>query len=234
MTESVPDTTADWADVDDAIATAAAPERPILRKRLKGLKRRARDGKPYDRGLQRLRADIAASARRREARLATKPTPDYPPELPVSTARERLLEAIAAHQVVVVCGDTGSGKTTQLPKMCLELGRGVEGLVGHTQPRRIAARTVSARIAEELGGEVGGTVGYKVRFTDQVADNTSIKLMTDGILLAEIRRDPELTAYDNHRRASARHQAPAAEAPRPEDHHHLGDDRSGTLQPTLQ
>jgi ATP-dependent helicase HrpA len=196
MTQSVPDTTADWDALDDAIATAAAPERSVLRKRLKGLKRRARDGKPYDRGLQRLQADIDASARRREARSTERPTPDYPAELPVSVARERLLEAIATHQVIVVCGDTGSGKTTQLPKMCLELGRGVEGLIGHTQPRRIAARTVSTRIAEELGGEVGGTVGYKVRFTDQVADNTSIKLMTDGILLAEIRRDPELTAYD--------------------------------------
>ncbi len=196
MTESVPDTTADWAGLYDAIASASAPERPVLRKRLRGLKRRARDGKPYDRGVKRLRADIDGSARRRDARLAALPTPDYPAELPVSAARERLLEAIAAHQVIVVCGDTGSGKTTQLPKMCLELGRGVEGLVGHTQPRRIAARTVSARIAEELGGEVGGTVGYRVRFTDQVADNTSIKLMTDGILLAEIRRDPELTAYD--------------------------------------
>ena len=196
MTDSTPDTAADWQVLEDAIASAGAPERDVLRKRLKGLKRRARDGKPVDRGLRRLQADVEASARRRAARAAEQPAPSYPQELPVSQARERLLATIEASQVVVVCGDTGSGKTTQLPKMCLELGRGVEGIVGHTQPRRIAARTVAERIAEELGGAVGGTVGYKVRFTDTASESTAVKLMTDGILLAELRRDPELRAYD--------------------------------------
>ena len=196
MSQPAAERDTDWDALDAAIASAAAAERPVLRKRLKGLRRRARDGRPYERGLGRLRRDIEASARRRAARAVERPAPGYPPELPVSAARERLLETIERNQVVVVCGDTGSGKTTQLPKMCLELGRGVEGLVGHTQPRRIAARTVAARIAEELGTNVGERVGFRVRFTDQVADETAVKLMTDGILLAEIRHDPDLTAYD--------------------------------------
>ncbi|MGB0438462.1 MAG: DEAD/DEAH box helicase, partial [Mycobacterium sp.] len=100
------------------------------------------------------------------------------------------------NQVVILCGETGSGKTTQLPKMCLELGRGVHGLIGHTQPRRIAARSVAARIASELKTEVGAAVGFKVRFSDQVSERSYLKLMTDGILLAEIQSDPQLNAYD--------------------------------------
>ncbi|MEH3078905.1 MAG: ATP-dependent RNA helicase HrpA [Quadrisphaera sp.] len=118
------------------------------------------------------------------------------PDLPVSARRDDIAAAIAGHQVVVVAGETGSGKTTQLPKICLELGRGVRGLVGHTQPRRIAARAVAERVAEELGGEVGGAVGYAVRFTDEVGPDSLVKLMTDGILLAEVQRDPDLLAYD--------------------------------------
>ena len=118
------------------------------------------------------------------------------PDLPVSARREEILKLIAENQVVVIAGETGSGKTTQLPKMCLELGRGVKGLIGHTQPRRIAARSVANRIAEELQSEMGSTVGYKVRFNDQVSDNTLVKLMTDGILLAEIQNDRYLNQYD--------------------------------------
>ena len=118
------------------------------------------------------------------------------PDLPVSSRREEILKLIAENQVVVIAGETGSGKTTQLPKMCLELGRGVKGLIGHTQPRRIAARSVANRIAEELQSEIGATVGYKVRFNDQVSDNTLVKLMTDGILLAEIQNDRYLNQYD--------------------------------------
>src|ERR1700722_3541546 len=110
----------------------------------------------------------------------------YPEELPVSQRRDDIAAAIRDHQVVIVAGETGSGKTTQLPKICLELGRGIAGQIGHTQPRRIAARTVAERIAEELGTQLGDVVGYKVRFTDKSGDNTAIKLMTDGILLAEI------------------------------------------------
>jgi ATP-dependent helicase HrpA len=120
----------------------------------------------------------------------------YPPELPVSQRKDDIAAAIRDHQVVIVAGETGSGKTTQLPKICLELGRGAEKAIGHTQPRRVAARTVAERIAEELGTELGDLVGYKVRFTDRSSDATAIKVMTDGILLAEIQRDRDLRAYD--------------------------------------
>src|SRR3954471_2246606 len=122
--------------------------------------------------------------------------PRYPAGLPVSEKKDDVLAAIRDHQVVVVAGETGSGKSTQLPKICLELGRGVQGLIGHTQPRRIAARSVAERVAEELGGEIGGVVGYTVRFTDHVGDQTLVKVMTDGILLAEIQRDRLLQQYD--------------------------------------
>ncbi|KAA1193258.1 ATP-dependent RNA helicase HrpA [Pseudohalioglobus sediminis] len=120
----------------------------------------------------------------------------YPEELPVSARRDEIARAIAEHQVVIVAGETGSGKTTQLPKICLQAGRGSAGLIGHTQPRRLAARTVAQRIAQELGGELGGLVGYQVRFTDRVSEDTAIKLMTDGILLAEMQRDRLLKRYD--------------------------------------
>ncbi|MGZ4632304.1 MAG: ATP-dependent RNA helicase HrpA [Actinomycetes bacterium] len=124
------------------------------------------------------------------------PTITYPAELPVSQRRDEIAAAIRDHQVVIVAGETGSGKTTQLPKICLDLGRGVDGQIGHTQPRRLAARTVADRIAEELGTPLGSTVGYKVRFTDRSGDSTQVKIMTDGILLAEIQRDRMLRAYD--------------------------------------
>ena len=131
-------------------------------------------------------------------RAAAVPTIVYPEELPVSARREEIATAIAEHQVVIVAGETGSGKTTQLPKICLELGRGVTGMIGHTQPRRIAARSVAERIASELGTPIGrdGVVGYQVRFTEEVGENTLVKLMTDGILLAEIQSDPQLCHYD--------------------------------------
>src|ERR1700712_4295104 len=117
----------------------------------------------------------------------------YPPELPVSAAREELARVIGENQVVIVAGATGSGKTTQLPKICLELGR---TRIGHTQPRRIAARSIAERIADELGVELGGVVGYQVRFDDRAKADTQIKLMTDGVLLAEINRDRDLKKYD--------------------------------------
>jgi ATP-dependent helicase HrpA len=124
------------------------------------------------------------------------PAITYPGELPVAERRGEIARAIETHQVVIIAGETGSGKTTQLPKICLELGRGARQLIGHTQPRRLAARTVARRIAEELGTGLGETVGYQVRFTDRVSPDTSIKLMTDGILLAEIERDRLLRKYD--------------------------------------
>ena len=131
-------------------------------------------------------------------RAAAVPAIVYPEELPVSARREEIATAISEHQVVIVAGETGSGKTTQLPKICLELGRGVTGMIGHTQPRRIAARSVAERIASELGTPIGpgGVVGYQVRFTEEVGENTLVKLMTDGILLAEIQSDPQLRHYD--------------------------------------
>ncbi|HST49654.1 ATP-dependent RNA helicase HrpA [Jatrophihabitans sp.] len=143
-----------------------------------------------------LETDLHQAEQRLHTRRAAVPAISYPPELPVSQRRDDLLAAIAEHQVVVVAGETGSGKTTQLPKLCLELGRGVRGMIGHTQPRRIAARAVAERLAEELGTEVGQAVGFAVRFTDRVSDTSLVKLMTDGILLAEIQRDRLLRGYD--------------------------------------
>jgi ATP-dependent helicase HrpA len=132
----------------------------------------------------------------RQRRSASVPPLAYPPELPVSAHRDEIRDAIRACPVVIVCGETGSGKTTQLPKICLEAGRGLEGVIGHTQPRRIAARTVAARIAEELNTPLGGLVGYKVRFQDRTRPEGLIKLMTDGILLAETQGDRYLRQYD--------------------------------------
>jgi ATP-dependent helicase HrpA len=133
---------------------------------------------------------------RRAARIALLAPIDFPPDLPVVLRREQLAQAITSNQVVIVCGETGSGKTTQLPKICLSLGRGVLGVIAHTQPRRVAARSVAVRIAHELKTELGGVVGYKVRFNDKVSVDTCIKLMTDGILLAEIQSDRLLKKYD--------------------------------------
>jgi ATP-dependent RNA helicase HrpA len=131
-----------------------------------------------------------------ERHRALAPRPEFPPELPICERREEIAKAISSHQVVIVCGETGSGKTTQLPKICLGLGRGINGLIGHTQPRRIAARATATRIAQELKTEPGGAVGYKIRFTDRVGPRSYIKIMTDGILLAETQGDRELRQYD--------------------------------------
>lgn len=140
---------------------------------------------------------IAARIAAREARLADMAGKIHFPEaLPVSARKEEIAAAIAANPVVIVCGETGSGKTTQLPKICLELGRGVQGLIGHTQPRRLAARSVARRVAEELDTRIGEGVGVKIRFQDRTAPDSLIKLMTDGILLAESQHDPLLKAYD--------------------------------------
>src|SRR5688572_16862017 len=139
---------------------------------------------------------IAASNAARAARAASVPRISYPEELPISANRAEIRKAIEQHPVVIVCGETGSGKTTQLPKICLEAGRGVTGAIGHTQPRRIAARAVGSRIAEEIGTELGQLVGYKLRFQDRSRPQGLIKLMTDGILLAETQGDRFLDAYD--------------------------------------
>ncbi|MFI9421966.1 ATP-dependent RNA helicase HrpA [Streptomyces achromogenes] len=147
--------------------------------------------------LAEIETEIDRAAQRMAERRSRVPAVTYPEQLPVSQKKDVIADAIRDHQVVIVAGETGSGKTTQIPKICMELGRGVRGMIGHTQPRRIAARTVAERVAEELKTPLGEAVGWKVRFTDQVnPDATFVKLMTDGILLAEIQTDRELRAYD--------------------------------------
>ncbi|MFI0234477.1 ATP-dependent RNA helicase HrpA [Streptomyces sp. NPDC017086] len=147
--------------------------------------------------LTEIETEIGRAAERMAERRSRVPAVTYPGQLPVSQKKDEIADAIRDHQVVIVAGETGSGKTTQIPKICMELGRGVRGMIGHTQPRRIAARTVAERVAEELKTPLGEAVGWKVRFTDQVnPDATFVKLMTDGILLAEIQTDRELRAYD--------------------------------------
>ncbi|GGN67004.1 ATP-dependent helicase [Actinoplanes lobatus] len=166
-----------------------------LQRRLDGT-RRVRDDAARATALAEIEAEVERARLRLESRIASAPRITYPEGLPVSARKDDIAEAIRDHQVVVVAGETGSGKTTQIPKICLELGRGIHGQIGHTQPRRIAARTVAERIAEELDRPLGSTVGYKVRFTDQVSDDTMVKVMTDGILLAEIQTDRMLYRYD--------------------------------------
>jgi ATP-dependent RNA helicase HrpA len=156
-------------------------------------RRPRRPGRPSDRGADRAAAGNAAA---RAARRAAMAPVTYPAELPVSQRKDEIARVIRDHQVVVIAGETGSGKTTQIPKICLELGRGIDGQIGHTQPRRLAARTVAERIAEELGSPLGEAVGYQVRFTDVSARDTLVKLMTDGILLNELARDRDLRRYD--------------------------------------
>ncbi len=153
-------------------------------------------GQPDAQALARWQARLSASQAAREARRLSLPVPQFDDALPVCQRREEIRELIAKHQVVIVAGETGSGKTTQLPKILLELGRGVDGFIGHTQPRRLAARAVATRIAQELGTKLGEGVGYQVRFTDEVGPNSHVKLMTDGILLAEIPHDRFLEKYD--------------------------------------
>src|SRR6266851_3834241 len=155
-----------------------------------------RDTGAREHALGQVLAELEAASARVEARRGAVPAISYPPELPVSQLKDKIAEVIRDHQVVIIAGETGSGKTTQLPKICLELGRGVTGQIGHTQPRRIAARAVAERIAQELGTELGTSVGYKVRFADTSSDDTMVKVMTDGILLAEMQRDGQLLRYD--------------------------------------
>ncbi|MEV7345447.1 ATP-dependent RNA helicase HrpA [Streptomyces sp. NPDC093544] len=167
-----------------------------LGRRLEGA-RKIRKPEARSAVLAEIDAEVTKAAARMAERRARVPAITYPEQLPVSQKKDDIAAAIRDHQVVIVAGETGSGKTTQIPKICMELGRGVRGMIGHTQPRRIAARTVAERVADELDVPLGEAVGWKVRFTDQVnPDGTFVKLMTDGILLAEIQTDRELRAYD--------------------------------------
>ncbi|WP_018176219.1 ATP-dependent RNA helicase HrpA [Thioalkalivibrio sp. AKL8] len=186
-------------------ALPSGGERKDLADLLRRARQRQRRGQPCDRMARTLAERLATTEGSApqvgsDERARLRPQPVYAGDLPIHAERERIVAAIREHPVLVLCGETGSGKTTQLPKLCLEAGRGETGLIGHTQPRRIAARSVASRIAEELGTTLGGnrdsTVGFKVRFSDQTGPNNWIKLMTDGILLAEMAHDPELRAYD--------------------------------------
>src|SRR5882757_4755887 len=152
-----------------------------LRRRIDST-RKIRDEAKRRAALAQIDDEVLAAQAKLASRVAAVPRISYPEELPVSQRRQDILEVIRDNQVVIVAGETGSGKTTQLPKICLELGRGVRGVIGHTQPRRLAARTVADRIAEECKTTLGQAIGYKVRFTDHVSDSTLVKLMTDGIL----------------------------------------------------
>lgn len=178
----------------DDIEQCMLADRHPLRRSLRQLKKGGKSAR--EDGLLRLWGRIEASKKRAELRLDKLPKPSFPPELPISERREEIAALIEENQVVIICGETGSGKSTQLPKICLTLNRGIFGRIGHTQPRRIAARTLANRISSEMGREPGTSVGYKVRFHDHVASDSHIKLMTDGILLAEVQRDPYLNEYD--------------------------------------
>ena len=180
------------SSLNETIESCLLRDRQRLRAKLKQLQ-----AAPADHALRiELEQQIRQSSEVAARRAASLPQPSFPVELPISERVDEIRTLIRDNQVIVLCGETGSGKSTQLPKICLSLGRGVFGRIGHTQPRRIAARSIAARVASELGQEIGQSVGYKVRFRDHVADDTQVKLMTAGILLAEIRRDRDLTEYD--------------------------------------
>jgi len=186
----------DLDHLEGQILSCMGRERAPLRRRLAVLRRRLQQGRAGGREYRTLAQDIAASRQSVAQRRSVLPSLRFPAELPITGHRAEIERAIAAHQLVIVCGETGSGKTTQLPKICLAMGRGTAGLIGHTQPRRIAARSVARRIAEELGDGGGQWVGHKIRFQDHTRPETRIKLMTDGMLLAEIQYDRLLEAYD--------------------------------------
>ncbi|OQK18102.1 ATP-dependent RNA helicase HrpA [Methyloprofundus sedimenti] len=170
-------------------------DRQPIKRQLDRLRNELRKGQQVEEKLRQLELKLKQSIQKRHTRLASFPVLDFP-DLPISAKKDEIAELIKNNQVMILCGETGSGKTTQLPKICLSIGRGAAGLIGHTQPRRIAARTVADRIAEELKQPLGQAVGYKVRFHDQTRETSLIKLMTDGILLAESQNDPYLSEYD--------------------------------------
>lgn len=183
-------------EIEADIGKAMRWDRHRFRRRLRALQEAQVAGKLADERVTALAKDLERSMILRRTRRRDVPTLRYDENLPITAKRQAIAEAIANHQVVIVSGETGSGKSTQLPKICLEMGRGIDGLIGHTQPRRIAARSVAARLAEELDTPLGQAVGYKIRFAEATSDQTYIKLMTDGVLLAESQSSPFLDRYD--------------------------------------
>ena len=167
-----------------------------LRNLLRAVQQAEKSSKPFDRLLSKLQAQLEKSLQRREQRAVWKPRLEWDQELPVVARRQEIADAVRDHQVIVLCGETGSGKSTQLPKILIEMGRGLTGVIGHTQPRRIAARSVAARLADEMNGRLGHEIGFRIRFTDSSGPNTRVRLMTDGILLAETQTDRFLDQYD--------------------------------------
>lgn len=186
----------DERQLENLISTAMKVDQFSLRRFLRSIQRAEKQGKPQSRNLEKFRRQLEASQKRREERHALVPKINWPNDLPVVARREEISAAMRDSQVIVVCGETGSGKSTQLPKIALDLGRGIGGVIGHTQPRRIAARSVASRIAEELNVTPGKEVGYRIRFNDSSGPHTLIRLMTDGIMLAETQSDPFLDQYD--------------------------------------
>lgn len=185
-----------WKELEAAIASAMNAEQFSLRKMLRGMQQAEKSGRPFDRTLDQFRKRLDRSAALRESRAKQPLKLIWDDQLPVVERRNEIADAIQNHQVVVVCGETGSGKSTQLPKIALELGRGIGGVIGHTQPRRIAARSIASRLADELKCSLGKEVGYRIRFNDTTGPQTLIRLMTDGILLAETQTDRFLDQYD--------------------------------------
>ncbi|MEZ6031550.1 MAG: ATP-dependent RNA helicase HrpA [Planctomycetaceae bacterium] len=183
-------------EIEKSISLAMQGDQFSLRKMLRAVKEAEKAGKPFDRLLDKLQGLLHKSLQRREQRAVWQPRLDWDEELPVVARKQEIIDTIRDHQVIVLCGETGSGKSTQLPKILIEMGRGISGVIGHTQPRRIAARSVAARLAEEMRCQLGQEVGFRIRFTDSSGPNTRVRLMTDGILLAETQTDRFLDQYD--------------------------------------
>src|SRR4051812_36268818 len=186
----------DLRALESSVNDCMLRDQRLIRGKIQRINQLLKTGRPASRLIDLVTKEIETSRQRKQQRQSNLPRPSYPQGLPVVDKRDEIAAAIAKNQVVILCGETGSGKTTQLPKICLELARGVVGMIGHTQPRRIAARSVASRIAQELQTDIGHAVGYKVRFSDRVSPSTYIKLMTDGILLAETQGDRLLEQYD--------------------------------------
>lgn len=185
-----------WSKIKQSVTDVMVGDKYRLLRRLYELEQQEKAGKDWQPGFEKWQLHLAAAQEKVIRRRALIPSAIDFPDLPVCEKRQEIAELIQKHQVLILAGETGSGKTTQIPKICLTIGRGIYGQIGHTQPRRIAANTVANRIAEELHTSLGDAVGYQVRFTDQSTENTFIKVMTDGILLAEIQNDPFLNRYD--------------------------------------